>query len=342
MAEAPGHRILTGALWAGFIALAWTVFTLFFGGGAAHADDREDDGRSGGLTSLLGETVGGLTSLAGDTVRGATAIVAPVVTEVVAPVVTTVVAPVQEAVPEVVTTVTETVESVPVVGQTATPVVSGVGDAVEAVTTPVTEVLQDAPVTQLTDPVTAALEQIPVVGGLLSGLGVTDGVDNLAGALDATVGVVGDVAAGTFPPVLDALDPGTPDTGVPGETTPEPAADAPPADIPEAPASSARTAAPAEASTGQDHFTPVIDAGVGIGPPALPATGAPASPEAPAHTPLGVPTNSSAGFAGGHFSDGARLGDAATDPHRAGLRVSGVTDDVLPPSRSAETDVSPD
>lgn len=331
------RRISTGVAWGAFGVLAWAAISVFTGGGSAHAEEAP----SNPLDSL--------TSVVSSTVSGATSLVAPVITEVVAPVVQAVVAPVQSTLPAVVDTVAETVTSVPVVGPAVAPIVTAAADTASATTTPVTDVLQNAPASQLTDPVLDAVTGLPLVGSLLEKLGVLDALDNVVGALDATTSVVGDVAEGTVPPVLDALHPVTP-TAPPGSEDPG-AAVPEESETPGADAGAVTDSPPAIEVPEADVVSPVRGPELPVlsGGSAASTTLVDAADTFP--TPVSSPTNaqpgaaaptSSAGHGGGSSSDGARLSDAAAESLRAWKRTLGASDDALPSSPVAETDISPD
>jgi hypothetical protein len=331
-ARATRRGVPAVVIWGALGVLAWATFTMLLGGGSAHADE-EDDGPLDGLTSLVS-----------DTVSAVTAPVKPVVTKVVAPVVTQVVAPVQKAAPAVVETVTKTVSKTPVVGPVTAPVVHAVTETAASVVTPVTEVLTDAPVSQITDPILDTVAGIPVVGGLVKDLGVISAVDDVVGVVDDTTALLGGVTNQTVPPVLEALDPTTPVPG-PGAGGIIDAPSAPsPADLTTAsPSTSASVPSSVSWSSGFEGALPsasaptdeAVEAGDS---PALAPTGTPSGspPGAP------VPASSSAGPGGGSGAAHARLSDVNPAPLRAGERTSGATDDVLPASPVADTDVSPD
>ncbi|WP_282846837.1 hypothetical protein [Microbacterium oxydans] len=332
-ARATRRGISAGVFWGGIGVLALTTLAVLFAGGSAHADEQED-GPLDGLTTLVSETVSTVT-----------APVAPVVTQVVAPVVTQVVAPVQQAAPAVVAAVTQPITKAPVVGPAVAPVVNAVTETADAVVAPVTDTLTDAPVSQITDPVLEAVSGIPVVGGLASDLGLISAVGDVVDVVDDTTALLGNVTNETVPPVLEAIDPtNPPTTQEPGEVSSvivEPAvvtdavlprehAAATPSDTSTsgstavAPPSTV-SAAIESATTALDHTTPV------------PAGSPPGDPLGTA-----VPASSSAGSGGGNGVSAARLSDANASPLRAGERISGASDDELPPSPVADTDVSPD
>ncbi|MGW9157572.1 MULTISPECIES: hypothetical protein [unclassified Microbacterium] len=327
------------ALWGAVGALAWATLTVLLGGGSAHADEQQD-GPLDGLTSLVNETVSTVT-----------APVAPVVSKVVAPVVTKVVAPVQKAVPAVVETVTQAVAETPVVGPATAPVVHAVTETAEAVIAPVTEVLTDSPVSQITDPILDTVAGVPVVGDLVTDLGVISAVDDVVGVVDDTTALLGEVTNGTVPPVLEALDPTTPDPTTPVPTPGTGVIDHSDDVVPGI-AVTATAAAPAPilgaSGVASAHATALSSS------PGVSLAGSQSAPAAQdtATAPTGsssgnppgapAPASSSAGPGGGSSPAHARLSDVAPAPLRAGERTSGASDDVLPSSPVADTDVSPD
>ncbi|MCK2034953.1 hypothetical protein KZC51_02280 [Microbacterium sp. SSW1-49] len=329
--RATRRGVPAGVIWGGLGVLLWSAFTIFTGG-AAHADEG-DDGLLDGLTSVVDQTV---TSIAEPVV---TQVVAPVVTQVVAPVVKTAVAPVQQVAPEAVKTVTETVAAVPAVGPAAAPVVKTVADTAQAVTTPVTDLLTDSPVAQITDPILDVVAGLPVIGDL----GVTEIGRDVVSVVDDAAGLIGGVAAETLPPVLEGLDPTTPGTE-PAPNTPATPTDAPPvaaatgvsvtigAGLSSAPATTT-------ASTSGDASAPPSGAALhdDASPATLPTDGAPGGPPGAPASPT-----SSAGPGGGSSYAHARLSDPGVPPLRAWERAAGASDDALPASPVADTDVSPD
>ncbi|MHC9044326.1 hypothetical protein ACYX8G_07090 [Microbacterium saperdae] len=332
-ARATRRGVPAGVIWGGLGVLLWSAFAIFTGG-SAHADE-SDEGPLDGITSLVGQTV---SSVATPVV---TQVVAPVVTQVVAPVVQTVVAPVQQAAPAVVQTVTQTVAAVPVVGPAAAPVVEVVADTTQAVTAPVTDLLTDSPVAQITDPILDVVTGLPVVGGLVDDLGVTEVVRDVVSVVDDTTGLIGGVAAETLPPVLEALEPTTPGTG------PEPGAPSSPTVSGTDPAAAAiltpraggpgSSAVPAHAPGEVSAALSVVGLNDDATPADLPADGAPGAPPGAPASPT-----SSAGPGGASSYAHARLGDSGVPPLRAWKWAAGASDDVLPASPVADTDVSPD
>jgi hypothetical protein len=238
--------------------------------------------------------------------------------------------------------VTQTVAATPVVGPATAPVVHAVTETAQQVVAPVTAALTNSPVSQLTDPILDAVAGVPVVGDLVTDLGVITAVDDVVGVVDDTTALLGGVTDATVPPVLEALDPTTPDPepgsgGVAEPPVPVTAAVAAgvthASAIPPQSASSstsghtlsvALSAADGSAATGDDSTT----APAGAPPGSLPGTP--------------VPASSSAGSGAGAGAAHARLSDVDSSPLRAGERTSGASDDVLPSSPVADTDVSPD
>ncbi|MFK3677418.1 hypothetical protein ACI2IP_06785 [Microbacterium sp. NPDC090218] len=328
--RATRRGIPAAVLWGAVGVLAWATLTVLLGGGSAHADD-QDEGPLDGLTSLVG-----------DTVSAVTAPVTPVVTNVVAPVVTKVVAPVQQSVPAVVETVTQTVAATPVVGPATAPVVHAVTETAQEVVAPVTAALANSPVSQLTDPVLDAVAGIPVVGGLVTDLGVITAVDDVVGVVDDTTALLGDVANATVPPVLEALDPTTPDPEPGSGAVSEPAVPAPGALTVAVTDGTAVSPAFSTFSTSASELSGALSASDDSAPTGDDTTPAPAGtpPGSPPGAP--VPASSSAGSGGGAGAAHARLSDANSSPLRAGERTPGASDDVLPSSPVADTDVSPD
>lgn len=344
-ATAP-RRILSGVAWGTFGVLAWATLTVLIGGGAAHAEE-EPQAPLSPLTSLVGPTVDDVSSLA-------TPIATEIVTPVVETVVKTVVAPVvQQTAPQIAESTVEAVVSTPIVGDSVRPVLDSVAPittgAVEAVVSPLTGALRNAPVSTLTEPVLQTLSGIAdgTVGEVLTDLGITGALREVVGVVDATADLIGGTASSTATPVHGALTPPAasevPDT--------EPVAEAPVhQDESEPPASSrvddAVVRAASEDATGrmsahafEQLSAAASDAGV-AGPDAAASTRPHEHHQAPLaglSTPL-----PSTGSGGGSHSDAARLGDSAFDPLHTWKRTLGASDDALPSSPVAGTDVSPD
>ncbi|WP_244632242.1 MULTISPECIES: hypothetical protein [unclassified Microbacterium] len=245
--------------------------------------------------------------------------------------------------------VTQPVAAAPVVGPVVAPVVHTVSETTAAVVAPVTEAITKAPVAQIADPILDTVAGVPLVGDLVSDLGITSAVGDLVGVIDDTTALLGDVTTETVPPVLEALVPTAPGDGDHGGAT-----------VPAAPLPDAATIAPA--TTTSAGATGAIDASPGAPgpreaapPPATAILGDDAAARAADDTirvpsgpssgnPPGVPApaSSSAGSGGGTGAAHARLSDVDASPLRAGERTTGAADDVLPSSPVADTDVSPD
>ncbi|MBO0980147.1 hypothetical protein [Microbacterium sp. SD291] len=301
----------------GLVALGWAAISILTGGGAAHADDRAD--------SPLGD----LTSVIGSTVTTATSVVEPIVPEVVAPVVVTVVAPVQQVVQQplpVIGAGTDAGTEAPV---PTAPVVEDVTDATRGVVTRVSDLLGDSPASQIVQPVTDAVESLPIVDRLLDELGVNSLLETVVGVVDDTTSIVGGVVENTVPPVLSVPDATVPDAPSPlaGPDSLALVAPATAASAPRAVDASTRSAPPDATGSAPDAAAPA-PAGERSSPP--PAGGAPAMP------------SSSAGPGGGSMISHARLSDVDLPALLAMERSPGASDDVLPTSLVADTDVSPD
>ncbi len=346
VAAAAPRRILSGIAWVAFGVLAWATFTVLIGGSAAHAEE-EPEAPLSPLTSLVGSTVDDVSSLA-----------TPIATEIVAPVVETVVetvvAPVvQQTAPQIAERTIEAVVSTPIVGDSVRPVLDPVAPlttgAVEAVASPLTGALQHAPVATLTEPVLQTLSGIAdgTVGEVLTDLGITGALREVVEVVDATADLIGGTAAGTVPPVLGALTPPAasevPDT--------EPVAEAPVHHDESEPPSSARVddavvRAASEATIGRmsTHAFGQLSAAASDAPLAERDAAASTRPHENRHAPLaGLSTPlPSTGSGGGSHGDAARLGDSAFDPLHTWKRILGASDDALPSSPVAGTDVSPD
>ncbi len=335
-AQATRRGAPAAILWGGLGVLAWAAFTAVVGGGDAHADDGSDPSLLGSVTSVVSETV----DTVGQTVTAVATpvvqqVVQPVVQQVAQPVVQQVAAPVQQAAPEVVQTVTDTVAAVPVVGATTAPVVETVTEVATGVVEPVADLLADAPVAQITQPVRDAVSALPIVGDLLADLGVTPVVDQVIDVVDEAVSVVGGVVETTVPPVLEGLVPAPAIADILAADAASGFADVAPGRAGGAsisgPGSSMATlvdvAAPAAVHTAPATSAPVERTTGGAQAPGL---GAPAIP------------SSSATSGGASALSHARVSGVDLPELRAWELFSGASDDVLPTSTVADTDVSPD
>lgn len=173
------HRLsrLSKLLLAGIgVAFAWVLlsFTLGLSTAQAHADD--DSGLLGAVASTVEDT----TSTVADTAAGTTA----VAVETVAPVVETV-APVVQTITAVADPVVPVAPVVEVVDATVTPVVETVAD-----------IAASGVVAPIVDSTVGVVGDIPVVGGVVSGLGADDALSSVGhsvdGVLQGTTGAVAD------------------------------------------------------------------------------------------------------------------------------------------------------
>ncbi|ALX65975.1 hypothetical protein AB663_000804 [Microbacterium sp. XT11] len=239
-AHAAAHRVRTTVLWGGLGVLAWALLTLVTGGGTAHADESAPD-PVGGLTGLVSDAVDATTTTVSSVVAPAIeAVVAPAVEAVVVPTVEAVVAPTVEAV------VAPAVEAVVAPVQEAAPVVQAATSAVATIA----PVPAAAVVSQIRRPLTDAVSQVPVIGGVLDDLGVTEALDDVTGAVDDSAGTIGSVIDSTVPPVVGALTPEAPrppDSSV-GEETPA-------SPQPASPHTSPHASAPSAGSSSADVST---------------------------------------------------------------------------------------
>ncbi|WP_101847938.1 hypothetical protein [Zhihengliuella sp. ISTPL4] len=343
----------TAVLWGGIGALAWAALTVLTGGTSAHAEE-QPKGPLDSLTSVVSETVTAVTKPVVNNVVAPVVnhvatpvvqeVVAPVVHEVVTPVVTHVTAPVQQAAPEVVETVTETVTQVPVVGDTAAPVLETVSETADAVVGPVTDLLGSAPVSEVTAPVLDFVGDLPLLGGIVVDSGAIDLVENVVGVVDDTTGLIGGVVEETVPPVVEVLTPQVP-------VAPQTPVDAVPAStvIPRADIAIVPPALTSERSSSPTAgHESALRTGSANG-ATLPATDAHSPAGDPAPVPFGAPpgapvapASSSATSGGGFASAHARLSEIGANPLRAWERAAGAADDALPGAPVADTDVSPD
>lgn len=284
---------------------ALVCLLLGLGGASAHADDGEEPGLLGAVTGLVDEA----TSLVGSTVTE----VASTATDAVSAVVAVAPAPVRQPVQDVV--------------QTA-------GEVVTAVAEPVREAAPEGIVTTVTQPVLNIVTEVPLVGEVVTTLGVDDAVGELGssvdGLLDTTLEAVTDTTAAI----------GAPETVI---TTPDPAAGS---SIPPvfgwAPAAAPAAVAPAAARGSSS----VVAAAPGTPSFAAPAASARIFASVP---PAGAPPgalclsalagSASGGSGSGAWALAALLPFAA---HRAWVRRPGSPSDDAPAAPFFDTDVSPD
>lgn len=319
--RATRRSIPAAVIWGALLVLAWAALTILTGGAPAHADEHED-GPLDGLTSLVKGTVAAVTAplpaAAADIVE-----------------------PVRDVAASVVNSAAESTDEIPVAGPVVAPVVHEVASSVQAVAAPITEVLQNAPVAQVVDPIVDVVADAPVIGHFVVDIGGAEVIRDVVGIVDGAAGVVGDVAEGTVPPLVDAVDPLTP-------VSPETAVPSPPQSPAPPPPASAGVSAPAPDAGVPTRVRVVNDAEHGqislsIHGSDVPATSAPARSDAPAGAPLGSPSSSSSSAPGGGSTGAAaRISDDGVLLLRAEKHGSGASDDALPTSPIADTDVSPD
>ena len=184
------------------VAFAWVLLSLTLGLSAsqAHADD---GGLLGGATAIVDDGATAVTGVVSDTGAAAVEVVAPVVQPAVQPV-ENVVQPVADAVVQPVASAVEPIIS-------STPVAPVVGSVV----TTVADIPAGGIVSPLTDTVLGVVETVPVVDGLVSGLGVDTAVSSVGSSVDGVLQggttTVVDTVSGIVGPVGGTLtDPAVP------------------------------------------------------------------------------------------------------------------------------------
>jgi len=309
-------------------AFAWIVVSLVLGMGSGHAHAADDgtaprDGLPGsGLLGSVTSLVDGAASTVTHTVSTVTSEVADAVNAVVA----VAPAPVSDPVREVVQTV---------------------GHTVATITAPVTDVVSGGVVSTITAPVVEAVTRVPVVGGIVSGIGLDGAVANLGTIVDDTVaGVVGavtDTAATVGLPPVEAPAPGGAHELIPTLPGPSGPADAAATTIDEATDAEGSAVRIVEATasvlflrsavtpTSAAHHTPTA---------LIAISGAPG----PSPLPGGLcpPAVSSSGPGGAGSGAWALLALGPLVAHRAWVRRAGPEDEHAPPAPVGSTDVSPD
>ncbi len=316
-------RIVRLALIGVATAFAWIVVSLVLGLGQAHADEPDDSGALGGalgaVTSLVDTTASTVTSTASTVTTGVTGAVNTVVAATPGPV--------QQPVSQVAQTV---------------------GTVVTTVTQPVAEVVSGGVVSDIATPVVDLVTAVPVVGGLVSDVGLDDAVTDLGGTVDSTLGgLVGAVdetgatigrqpAAGPGLPALPAI-PQLPDRLGNSADSAAPNAIALLAERTDAAATLFTTTARA---VGQWAAASVSDAAtraaVVVSSAALVAGGLLGSAGGLC---LSIASAGPGGAGPGAWALAALLPLAA---HRAWVRRAGPQDEHAPPAPAGSTDVSPD
>ena len=186
------------------VAFAWVLlsFTFGFTSGQAHAD--EDPGLLGSVTGVVDDTATGVTDVVDDAATGVTGGVQNTTTAVeqtaapvVEPVVETV-APVVEAV-EPIVPVAPVVEAVePII-----PVVDAVQSTVAPVVTTVTEIADGNVVAPLAETAVGVVTGVPVVGGVVTSLGVDRAATSLGSSVDGVLQGTTQAVSGTVTNVVD-------------------------------------------------------------------------------------------------------------------------------------------
>lgn len=319
-------RIVRLALIGVATAFAWIVVSLVLGLGLgqAHADETEDGG-------LLGGALGAVTSLVDTTATTVTTTVSTVATDVTDTVNTAVAAaptPVQQPVSQVVQTI---------------------GTVVTTVTQPVSDVVSGGVVSGITAPVVDLVTAVPIVGGVVTGIGLDDAVNDLGGTVDETLtGVIGAVdetgATVGLPPAGGAgevpLLPGIPAIpGLPGLSGTLSADDAIAALASQTEAAAALFSTTAR-SIGQWAAASVSHVGGAV---TVVVSSAALALSGPLNSACGLclPT-SSAGPGGAGLGAWALAALLPLAAHRAWVRRAGPEDEHAPPAPAGSTDVSPD
>ncbi len=307
------------------VAFAWVLLTLVLGWGTtgAHAADGDRGGLLGGVTDTLtgtaNSTVDAVANTAAATVSTVASTSVATATDVVPPA-----APVVEA---------------------AVPVVQAVADTATTVAAPVTEIASSGAVAATVDPVvstvTSAVSSVPVVGRVVSALGVEHAAAALTGTVDHTLGTAGTIVRSTPGTIAGAVQPSGNLPGVtsllPSLSGPAPAVAAPA--VPPAllvsslvavtlVSSMADAAASVLATLSPSFSALAIAGGAGMVSALLMGLCAPAGAFSPG--------------SGSGLGAAALVARGPLAAHRAWVRRSGPTNDRVPPAPTASTDVSPD
>lgn len=358
------------------VAFAWLSLSLTLGLGSAgsHAAEGSDDERSvlGAVTGLVDKTASSVTTAATSATTTVTDVVDEVVEKAPAPVnapVQQATAPVKKVVQKATAPVAEVVEK-GVVDKAAKPVVK----VVEAVTKPVAKVVET-----VTEPVVETVKEVPIVGEIVTDLGVDDVVTGLDDVVADVPGALTDVTqtvdrtladtVDTAETTIDGVLPTLPSTG-PGVVRPP---------LPGLPSVSALPSSP-DAIPGDSSTAPAIDptlstseraedtlrarladamplswaspgalaaqfrgaAGQVVASVISLARGALAPADSPSTPGLCLSTVSSAGPSGAGPGAWALLALIPFVAHRAWVRRAGPGDEHAPLAPAGSTDVSPD
>lgn len=312
IADSQLSRICRLALVGVATAFAWIVLSLLVGLGSGHAQAAEGDGDEsllGAVTAVVDDTA----STATTTVSTVTTGVAQVVNSVVAVAPAPVQKPVQQA-------------------------VAAVGSAVSTAAEPAADAAASGVVATVTKPVVQTVSQVPVVGEVVTAVGLDEAVESLGGTVDDTLG-------GVTQSVVDAgAELGRPPAGTPGlpgiPAIPGSSADA--AILVPSALDAAVTVSSAEASGG---FPSVAYFRGAIAPAMSTVTsGAPVDAGGPLSPVGGLCPPSAASSGPGGAGSGAwalvALGPLAA--LRAWGRLAKPEDDRVPTAPPGSTDVSPD
>lgn len=172
------------------LAFAWVLLSFALGLSTAQAHADEDGGLLGTVTSTVENTTSTVTTVVEDTTAVIVQPAAPVVQQVV------------QTAPAPVAPVVEVVESTvaPVVESTVTPVVS-------TFTTTVTELTESGVVAPIVDSTVDVVGAVPVVGEVVSALGVDTAASAVGSSVDGVLqGATGAVTGPVVGSVVDTVD----------------------------------------------------------------------------------------------------------------------------------------
>jgi len=301
------HKLLRLTLMGIGVAFAAAVVSVFLGlsAGSAQAAEDENSGLLGTVTGLVGDT----TSVVGSTVSSAIS----VATDAVTPVVDVAPAPVQQPVAAVVHTA---------------------GSAVQAVVAPVAQIVSTDVVGAVVHPVVSVVSEVPIVGGVVSGIGLGTALTEIAADVDESlarvVGALSSTGAALAPAVATV-------PGADSELTPTGSLAAPASLINGTAGSIAAISSTTSASAASPSFTD--DAVTVLATAGLAAVDTHQLQKAIGALCLSVFSSGPGGAGLGVWALAALLPFVA---HRAWVRRSGPEDDVVPAAPTGSTDVSPD
>lgn len=350
------------------LALGWAALSVLFGTSTAQASETappQDPAHGSSLlstvTGTVADVVAPVENVVTQTVGTVTDLVAPSPADTAAP------NPVPEesapspvpdtAVSDAGAVAADAGAAVSSTAPAAAPVVASVADAASAVTTqvvhtvvdPVIDGLQAHPVTAVTAPVIDTTRGLPVVGGVLDGLGIlpllsttTGGVDEIVGTVGGTVGaVIGGTTSVLSPPIVP-ITPLVPTAPAGDQGTDPPSATSPRGTtLPTLSmgylAATGTSSAAEGAATGSHPNVPSPRTSGGAGSPTGPSGPQPWNQGREDVGTAGA-SNASAGSSPLFFV----ATRSASGPSLAPGVSAGVHDDDLPSSPVFGTDVSPD